>query len=266
MTKWRIVTAVVSALALLTACLFIFRIARRPPMPQTRNDEGQTSNVSLVPTQAPARGPADRDPFVEKLDQLKAQAAAGFDTVCKALRPYSGLGQATNSSVALRTNRQGSVNVEIWVVSTTHIASFVAGPLSHEGRHVNPFAPDGALLGKLTSLRDSSDTRDNPEAMNSWYQASGTWSEDGAVRETLRLMEELGIPTNQVVRHRFHATPLTVSDPSGTKVGVTPFYSVQMCKSSDNDYSYFLSAEYRMGDAPPGKVTDWYCWPPIKIR
>jgi hypothetical protein len=265
MKKWR-TFAVLGALALLAA--FLISITRNPRAvyPTQNGSPESSSNRASFATEKAASGEGAKEPFDEKVNQLKAEALTEFNKLCEVLQPYNGYEKATQAVVVLRTNRLGGVNVEIGVGSSTHTANFVAGPIGREGRHENSSLRDGALLRKLTSLYDSSDTRRNPGAAASWYQATGTWSEDEAVRETFRLMEEVGIPTNIVVRHRFHASAMTVSDPSGASVRVRPFYSVQMCSSSDDDYSYFLGVEYRMGNTPPGKVTEWFSWPPIKIK
>ena len=125
--------------------------------------------------------------------------------------------------------------------------------------------PDGALLNLFASLYDGSDTRRNPEANKSWYQSTGTWTEQEAVSETFRLMEQLDIPTNQVVSHKFHGSSVGVEDLSGNKVRVTPFYTVQMSKDAADEDNSFLNVEYRIDQNPPGKVTRLFCWPPVKV-
>ena len=98
--------------------------------------------------------------------------------------------------------------------------------------------------------------------MNEWYQATGKWSEAKAIAQTLRLAHAIGHQTNRVTRTEFVAVPLHLKNPTGTDVVVTPFYKVDLYTEDD---SRLLGVEYRVGSKPPGKVTRWFNWPPIKV-
>ena len=208
----------------------------------------------------------NESPFAQKSEALEKQARAGFESLLQILQPYGAADRTRAVYIQYRTNRQGDVTVDFEVRSATHKASFVAGPLNPaDGTPSVSGLMDGALLRLFESLHDGSDTRRKPEAMNTWHQATGKWSEAEAVGETFRLMERVGMPTNQVVRHRFRASEITVKDPAGNPVRVTPFYTVQMCRSDDDDYSYILGVQYRIGASGPAHLTRWESWPPIRV-
>lgn len=251
----------------LCALIFMIRKTRTSTPPA---DAEQTSLPAPAPEATNASVPAAEDqpsPLEAKVKELKLQAWSDFNKLTSRLAPYGSVDKGRNREVNVqrRTNEAGGINVEVDVRSTTHRASFGAGPINLEGKHTNPFLPDGALLKQFASLESGSDTRRNPDAVNSWHQSTGVWSEQEAVTETLRLMEQMGMPTNQVVTHRFQATPITVKNPSGEPVRVTPFYMVQMSKDANDDNSSFLNVEFRIDDKPPGKITRWFSWPPVKV-
>lgn len=231
----------------------------------TQRQQSQVSERGATNESQSPRDPGIEDSFAVQAEDLKKQATNGFATLLSTLQPYGATGPIKQTYSQFRTNREGGINIEIGVASDTHYASFGAGPVDAKGKHINPSLPSGALLRSFYSLHDSSDTRRNPEAMSSWYKSTGTWSEVEAVSETFRLMQRLGIPTNQVVRYRYEPSTLTVQTPDGSKVRVTPFHTVAMCKSSDDDYSSFLELEYRIDEKPPGRVTRWHSWPPVKV-
>jgi hypothetical protein len=257
------------AIGIIAAALFsvIFFSVRRASAPavQTNVTQIATAAVPSAPTAAAVEEPLPT--LEEKIKQLKMQAWTDFNKLTSRLEPYGNVDKARNREVFVqrRTNQAGGINIEVEVRSTTHRATFGAGPISAEGKHTNPFLPDGALLNLFASLELGSDTRRNQDAVNSWYQSTGVWSEQEAVAETFRLMEQMGIPTNHAVAHRFKATPITVKNPAGEPVRVTPFYMVQMSKVANDDSSSFLNVEFRIDDKPPGKVTRWFSWPPVKV-
>jgi hypothetical protein len=255
------------AAALCSVILFSVRRASAPAV-QTNVTQIATAAVPPAPTTAAVLTVEEPLPTLEeKIKQLKMQAWTDFNKLTSRLEPYGNVDNGRNREVFVqrRTNQAGGINIEVEVRSTTHKATFGAGPISLEGKHTNPFLPDGALLNLFASLELGSDTRRNQDAVNSWYQSTGVWSEQEAVAETFRLMEQMGMPTNQVVTHRFKATPITVKNPAGESVRVTPFYMVQMSKDANDDDSSFLNVEFRIDDKPPGKVTRWFSWPPVKV-
>jgi hypothetical protein len=253
--------------AALSVILFSLRRATAPAAPTNEIQRSMAASASGPTTGAVSTLEEPLPTLEEKIKELKMQAWTDFNKLTSRLEPYGSVDKGRNREVFVqrRTNQAGGIKIEVEVRSTTHKATFGAGPISVEGKHINPFLPDGALLNLFTSLELGSDTRRNEDAVNSWYQATGHWSEQEAVAQTFRLMEQMGMPTNQVVGHRFQATPITVKNSSGERVRVTPFYVVQRSKDANDDHSSFLNVEFRIDDKPPGKVTRWFSWPPVKV-
>jgi hypothetical protein len=245
-------------------CLLLLEREDKKDSPTPGTSQSSLPSASAQPIVNAQAG--DESPIAKKTEVLKLQAMRDFGALLAALQPYGQLDGTRDASVQHRTNRSGSINIEVEVRSATHKGSFIAGPYNpKDGSHENSGLADAALLRLFESLYDGYDTRRNPDAVNSWYQSTGKWSEAAAVGETLRLMEAMKMPTNQVARHRFRASAITVKNPSGNDVRVTPFYTVQMCNATDDDYSYFLGVQFRIGAEPPARVTRWESWPPIKV-
>ena len=265
--KWRIVFLALVADAI-AICLMLVKRPNRREAPYSFQEEiGQssTSNVRPQPTfQKSTR--QERTPVSEKTAALKKQAVTDFETLLRTLQPYGENDGTRQVYVQLRTNNAGGVSIEVEVRSATHKGTFIAGPYdSTDGSLKNANRTDAPFLRLFEALYDGSDTRRNPDAVNGWYQATGKWTEAEAVEETFRLMQAMGMPTNQVTRHRFRASAITVKDREGNSVRVTPFYTVQMCDKNDDDYSYILGVQYRIGQSPPAHVTRWESWPPVKV-
>lgn len=123
--------------------------------------------------------------------------------------------------------------------------------------HVAQFINDRLIA--VNSLYDGSDTRRKPEARNEWYQATATWSEDEAVKETLGILQRLGA-TNALAevqggRHDFQAAPMRVNTPHGETMHVIPFPTVRLY---DTNGSLRVLAEFRMGPTGVLGVTEWF--------
>jgi len=208
-------------------------------------------------------------PLDQKVEQLRKQSLADFQKLMERfpLNGLTGTSKEWRVAAVQRTNSDGSVKVEVGIQSDSYQASFVAGPLSPDGRHVNPFLPDGPLLNLFYSLYDGSDTRRKPEAADEWYRSTGEWSEEEAVAQTMTLLDQLGIPASRILKHRFRPSTLTVKNPAGESVRVTPFYRVDVYDKPEvgEDAPGFLHVEYRIDQSPPGKVTRLFIWPPIKV-
>lgn len=224
----------------------------------TATSNGQTHAVATS-TNTIALSPLD-----QKLEELKTQAAQSLDRVVKILPVYGALGPDKEREVFLsrRTNRLGGINIEVGIRSGSYYSTFYCGTLDTNGTHINPSLPSGPLFNKLASLYEGTDTRRKPEAMNDWYRSTGKWSESEAIGQTLRLAQALGHQTNRVARTEVVAVPMHVKDPSGAEVVVTPFYKVDLYTTDD---SRLLGVEYRVGTEPPGKVTEWFNWPPVRV-
>lgn len=118
---------------------------------------------------------------------------------------------------------------------------------------------DGRVL-KMMSLHDNSnaDARDL-EAPKSWYECTGTFTEEELVKEALDTLERSG-DTNTLNavssgRREFQAVPLTVPAPDGNKVKVTPFPTVRLYDSTG---VLRVKAEYRVGATGVVGLTDWF--------
>ena len=229
------------------------------------------------PTNAPparrGRGNlSNKDLLDKRTEMYRQKSEVAFDKLLAVLKPYGSepskvFNTGREISVQYRTNRQGGITIEVGVRSDSHQASFLAGPVDARGEHINPSLPEGPLLTQFASLYDGSDTRRNPAATNTWYRSTGQWSEEEAVTETLRLLAGLGVPRERIVKHKFRASPMTVNNPAGEPVRVTPFYRVDVYDKHDSpdDDPGFIIMEFRMDEKPPGKVTRLSVWPPIKV-
>ena len=231
-------------------------------------EAAENPDLTNAPLVRQRRGnPSNKAMLDKRTEEFRQKSETAFDKLLALLKPYGSepskvFNTGREISAQYRTNRQGGITIEVGVRSDTHQASFIAGPVDARGEHLNPSLPEGPLLTQLASLYDGSDIRRNPSATNTWYQATGKWSEADAVAETLRLAHALGHQTNRVTRTEFVAVPLHLKNPSGTDVVVTPFYKVDLYNAND---SRLLGVEYRIGSEPPGKVTRWFNWPPIKV-
>jgi hypothetical protein len=102
----------------------------------------------------------------------------------------------------------------------------------------------------------------NHMAIRQWYQCTGTWSEEAALKETIAILERLGdaeaLAQIQGGKHEVVAPRSTVRDPNGNQVQVTPFYRVRLKNEKGRDV---IRAEYRMGSNGPAGLVDWWNWP-----
>jgi hypothetical protein len=82
-------------------------------------------------------------------------------------------------------------------------------------------------------------------------EATGQWSKEEALAETLRIMKELGMPFT-VGSHEVYAKEFPLKN---TQAKATPFYHVRLY--STNGISS-INAEFRVGEAAPGQLTTWW--------
>lgn len=92
------------------------------------------------------------------------------------------------------------------------------------------------------------------EAKRKWYLATAPWTEKEALAETYRILEKLRIRF-QVGGEKVIPFTVEVITPTGERVTVTPFYTVEL---SDATGSTVLIAEFRMGQSGPGRLTEWW--------
>ncbi len=263
----RVRSLVVAILLVGGTLVLVLRKQDRVASELSRDTENQSKITNapavVIALAQPSAPEKTGSPLEKKIEELRLQSLEDFNKLLNRLRPYGKLQSTRDIYIQRRTNNAGGIKVEVEVRSENHKATFVAGPLNANGLHVNPFLQDGNLLTLFECLYDGSDTRRKPEAANEWYLSSGQWSKEEAVAESLRLAQAIGHQTNRVARHEVVAVPLTLKDPAGATVKATPFYKVDLYTDDD---SRLLGVEYRMGKEPPGKVTRWFNWPPIKVR
>jgi hypothetical protein len=161
--------------------------------------------------------------------------AQRFNAFIAAVKPF-GIEQpiAPESIVSIQTNKLGTLVV---VETEKHRAEF-------RGNKVMLFA----------SAVEGTDTRRDPSAVNTWYQATAPWTQEQAVVETQRLMQQLGI-SFPVGRIEYEATPIAVKNPTGDLIKITPFHNVRVYATND---SLAVKAEFRMGSSGPGRLTRWF--------
>ena len=91
-----------------------------------------------------------------------------------------------------------------------------------------------------------------------WHQCTGQWSEDEIVNDTLRILRESN-DTNVLNaissgKRQVQAVPITVKDPAGRDVRVTPFPTVRLY---DTNLTLRVIAEYRLGPTGIAGLTAW---------
>jgi hypothetical protein len=113
--------------------------------------------------------------------------------------------------------------------------------------HYVEFFTNGLAAPRILSFNPKQHHVRLPES----YEATGKWSKEEALAETLRIMKELGMPFT-VGRHEVLTKEFRLKD---IRVKVTPFYQVRLY--STNGISS-INAEFRVGEAPPGRLTAWW--------
>lgn len=144
-----------------------------------------------------------------------------------------------------KTNRYGAVRVTF--STPTHIVDVAGGKVMK--------AASG--MDSVTAHMDT-----NHIAMKSWYQCTGTWTKEAAIRETVGILERLGDQKKLEMikngKHEARAEELNVRDPNGQSVQVTPFYTVSLL---DEKGDRVVGAQFRMGSNGPAGLVDWWNWP-----
>jgi hypothetical protein len=121
----------------------------------------------------------------------------------------------------------------------THTLEFFGKRLHHFLANLdmsNPVGDDDALRNGMKTL----------------YQATAKWTEQEALAETLRILQQLGIEATWE-KQEAKPFPITVKNPQGEKVDVIPFYKVTLEGPQGT-----VMAEFRMGQSGPGRLTEWF--------
>jgi len=92
------------------------------------------------------------------------------------------------------------------------------------------------------------------EARKTWYKATAKWTEQEALAETHRILEKLGIRF-EVAASEVKPITTEVQTPTGERVTVTPFWTVDLLDTAGNRV---IMAEFRMGESGPGRITEWF--------
>jgi hypothetical protein len=221
----------VTVVALLIAILGVW-LMRSSRLADDRNKPLATEfpATSLATTVLPAVAPPS-----DSATNPRRLFAARVNTFIAAAKPF-GIEQsiAPESIVSIQTNKLGTL---VLVETDKHLAEF-----------------RGHRLMLFASTVDGTDTRRDPSGVNTWYQATAPWTQEQAVSETKRLMQALGISV-PVMRVEYEATPITVKNPAGDLVRITPFHNVRVYTTND---SFAVKAEFRMGSSGPGRLTRWF--------
>jgi hypothetical protein len=178
----------------------------------------------------------------------KGRAFNEFNRFVTLVKPYGLDGPIDEGDVTfVREEAKGRLLME----TKTHLADFVP----RDGR-------SGPVIHHFLATQDMSNPVASPEGKNEarskWYQATAKWTAEEALAETQRLMQTLGI--GGVAWQSTNVEPFTidVKNPQGQSVTVTPFYTVTLKAPH-----HTLTAEFRMGQSGPGRLTEWYVWPPL---
>ena len=218
-----------TVLALLLAVIGVWLMRSSRRAEDTRKVLPTESPVRPLATTAPPTVPAS-----DSTDNPSYLFAQRFNAFVGAVKPF-GIEQpiAPESIVSIQTN----LRTLVLVATDKHLAEF-----------------RGNKLMLFASTVDGTDTRRDSSAVNTWYQATAPWTQEQAVSETKRLMQALGISVH-VVRIEYEATPITVKNPAGDRIKVTPFHNVDVYTTND---SLAVKAEFRMGSSGPGRLTRWF--------
>ncbi len=230
-----------ASVAVISATLFLWLwLKKRPPAEELNQpamiQESPRGRHLTLQVANPEPESADASPVV--LTLAAQQASEKVLELTRAAKFYKY--DPTILAYQEQTNRNGH-----YVVFSTP---------SHAAQVLN-----GKVL-KMMSFHDNSnaDARD-PDAAKSWYQCTGTWSEEEAVNETLELLKRLQDTNtlNAVAagRREFKAVPISVTTPGGEKVRVSPFPTVRLY---DADNILRVKAEYRAGATGVVGLTDWF--------
>jgi len=219
--------AVVFVLVLAVVGVWLLRSPKR-----CAERDAVTRPTASTPTQQVTAASAPADVGTDDARQVFAQR---INTFVAAVKPF-GIDEpiAPESILAMRTNtRPHSVVVK----TSKHLVDF-----------------QGNKLVLFAATVDGTDTRRDPSAANTWYQATAPWTKEQAIAETQRLMQALGIsfPVDKI---EYEAVLMTVKTPSGERVKVTPFHDVSVYRTNG---SLGVKAEFRMGDSGPGRLTRWF--------
>jgi hypothetical protein len=113
--------------------------------------------------------------------------------------------------------------------------------------HYVEFFTDGSATPRILSFNPKQHDVRSPES----YEATGKWSKDEALAETLRIVKELGMRFT-VGSHELYAKEFPLTN---TQVKVTPFYQVRLYGT--NGISS-ITAVFQVGEKAPGQLTTWW--------
>lgn len=228
---------------LLAAAVFVLLVVllRRTPVEQ-RAEVSKTNTLPVaaqVPTNEMSAPMTESESNRVSVPPILISELNRFIT---SARPYGLDRLIQTQDVVYFTN---SHKTHMIVQTKTHIATFFDYKLNQ-------------LLATYDSSNPVAEPERKREAQRQWYQATAKWSREEALAETQRIMQALGIGGVQWESTNVEPFTLAVKNPQGEQITVTPFYTVKLDAPHNT-----LRAEFRMGESGPGRLTDWFAWPPL---
>lgn len=229
------------ALLLGVALVLLLALLLRSPVAQKQG--GVTTNTSPAAIRLPTND-APAPPIVAETNSVPVPPVliSELNHFITLTKPYGLDGPIKMEDVIYFTN---SHKTHMMVETKTHIATFF-----------------GYKLSQLLATYDSSNPVALPEAKKEatkkWYMATAKWTNEEALAETQEIMQKLGIEGVRWESTNVEPFTITVRNPLGERVTVTPFYKVELEAAHQS-----LRAEFRMGESGPGRLTDWSMWPPM---
>jgi hypothetical protein len=222
------------------AVVLVLALRRQPaePISETASNREPRRKTPIVFTGSMSQAAATNRENLEVPDALISEANK-FITLTK---PY-GLDRPIRSEDVIYVTNRGKS--QTMFETKTHIVEFTGSKMHN-------------FLATLDSSNPVAKPQEKQEARNKWYQATGAWTTDEALAETQRIMQTLGLGGVQWESTNVEPFTLQLRNPQGEQVTVTPFYRVTL-RAPHNT----LTAEFRMGQSGPGRITEWYVWPPL---
>jgi len=232
--------SIVVGLAVIVIILVLWLNRREEvSFPVVVNDKATNEIVAPTEEKKPARVEQQQS---TKSTNVPPKFIAEVNRFIAAANPFGGLKEIKPEEV-LGVNNDGG---RFTFATKTHLAEFFTKGLKEPRLH-NFIATEDASNPVLPP-------REKVEAQRQWYKATGKWSEDAALAETLRIVSALQMPI-VVAKHEAKAHKFRLKNPQGEMVEVTPFYSVELFDAAGHR---LVSAEFRMGESGPGQLTTWW--------
>jgi hypothetical protein len=221
--------------------VLILTLRRKPPAPvaETASNRDRSRKVPIVFTGVVSQA---GETSVNNPVQVPAALISEANKFIMLTKPYGLDSPISSQNVIYFTNHAKSRTM---LETKSHIIEFTGNKLHN-------------FLAKLDSSNPVAKPEQKQQARSKWYEATGKWTNDEALAETQKIMQTLGIGGVQWESTNVEPFTIDVRNPDGKPVNVTPFYRV-ILRAPHNT----LTAEFRMGQSGPGRLTEWYVWPPL---